>query len=87
MMDAIEFRREADKLYSEYLKVQQKIAAIEVTALEAAQGDSRAAGVILLNRPDTEQGYTYLSLCKERDHLMKRAELAAAMAIMMSVIR
>jgi hypothetical protein len=87
MTDAIEYRRTAIKLYEDYLAVQEKIAAIEAEALRAAQNDSRAAGVILLNRPDTDQGYTYLSLCKERDHLMKRAELAATMSIMWSVLR
>jgi hypothetical protein len=87
MTDAIEYRQTAIKLYEDYLAIQEKIAAIEIEALKAAQNDSRAAGVILLNRPDTEQGYLYLSLCKERDQLMKRAELAATMAMMLSVVQ
>lgn len=81
--DWLAYRKLAVILYQEYVAVQAKILIIENEALEAAQNDSRAAAVILLNRPDTKDGFTYLSLCKERDQLMKRADLAATMALML----
>lgn len=85
--NSLSYRRIAVAIYQSYLEVQAKISFIENEAMEAAQNNSRAAAIVLLNRPDTESGYIYLSLCKERGHLMRRADLAATMAMMLEMVQ
>lgn len=77
------FIKEALVCYHNYRQIQEKVIAMEKEAMAAAGGHSRAAGVILLKRPDTQLGYDYLSLCADRDQYQRRAETAAAMATML----
>jgi hypothetical protein len=64
--------------------VQRQIEAVETEALKFAQGDQRAAAVILLKpKEDTDASFYYKSLCGDRDMWMQRAQLASSMAIML----
>jgi hypothetical protein len=74
----------AARYYQEYMLVQEKITAAETEALQQAQGDRRAAAVVLLKpREDTDASFYYKSLCGNRDMWMQRAQLASSMAIML----
>lgn len=82
------YANKALEYYTKYLLVQKEIDDVETEALLAAQGNKRAAAMILLKpKEETEASFYYRSLCGDRDMWMDRAQLASSMAIMLAEYR
>lgn len=81
MTSAGEYLQEAEDCYREMLKVQVAIDQYENEALRLAGGDRIAAAKVYLARKDSDPAWLYNNLVSNRDMWMKRAKLAATMAL------
>jgi hypothetical protein len=68
--------------YERYAELQEEIADVWKAALQAAQGDKRAAWVILLKKQETQHGFNYMKLTDERTQLIQQITMHSSMATM-----
>lgn len=77
---------EAEEYYRLMWEVQVQIGAMEQEALRLAGGDQIAAAKNYLDRKDNDASWKYKNLCSTRDMWMRRAEVAAALAVARKIV-
>jgi hypothetical protein len=79
-----DYREQAIELQAQLREVEKKIGVYWTAALDAADGDKRAAWFATpVGKEDTAEGYEFSSLKGERVLLLQKIQAAATMSMML----